>query len=81
MLYSYGVNINEGLSNSFFWYFELFFIEGVCVVALAPAVMMISGSTFHPLLVMLFISGWYFSVLRVMVSDENLSLQYVNSIN
>ena len=57
------------------------FIEEVCVVALAPAVMTISGSTFHPLLVMLFISGWYFSVLRVMVSDENLSLQYVNSIN
>ena len=50
------------------------FIEGVCLVALAPAVMTISGSTFHPLLVMLSISGWYFSVLRVMVSDENLSL-------
>ena len=57
------------------------FIEGVCVVALAPAMMTISGSTFHPLLVTLSISGWYFSVLRVMVSGENLSLQYVNSIN
>ena len=57
------------------------FIEEVCVVALASAVMTISGSTFHPLSVMLFISGWYFSVLQVMVSDENLSLQYVNSIN
>ena len=33
------------------------FIEGVCVVDLAPAVMTISGSTFHPLLVMLSISG------------------------
>ena len=32
-------------------------IEGVCVVALAPAVMTISGSTFHPILVMLSISG------------------------
>ena len=57
------------------------FIEGVCVVALAPVVMTISGSIFHALLVMLSISGWYFSVLQVMVSDENLSLQYVNSIN
>ena len=57
------------------------FKEGVCVVALAPAVMTISGSTFHPLLVMLSISDWYFSVLRVMVSGENLSLQYANSIN
>ena len=33
------------------------FIEGMCVVALAPAMMTISGSTFHPLLVMLSISG------------------------
>ena len=33
------------------------FIVGICVVALAPAVMTISGSTFHPLLVMLSISG------------------------
>ena len=56
-------------------------IEGVCVVALAPAVMTISGSIFHPMLVMLSISGWYFSIFQVMVSDENLSLQYVNSIN
>ena len=38
------------------------FIERVCVVALAPIVMMISGSTFYPLLVILSISGWYFSV-------------------
>ena len=56
-------------------------IEGVCVVALAPAMMMISGLTFHLLLMMLSISGWYFSIFRVMVSNENLSLQYVNSIN
>ena len=28
------------------------FIEGMCVVALAHAVMIINGSTFHPLLVM-----------------------------
>ena len=33
------------------------FIEGMCVVALAPTMMTISGSTFHPLLVMLYISG------------------------
>ena len=32
------------------------FIEGMCVVALAPVVMIISGSTFHPLLVMFSIS-------------------------
>ena len=56
-------------------------IEGLCVVALAPAVMTISGSTFHPLLLMLSRSGSYFSVFRVLASDEDLSLQYVNSIN
>ena len=33
------------------------FIEGMCVVTLAPTVMTINGSTFHPLLMMLFISG------------------------
>ena len=32
------------------------FIEGMCVVALAPTMMTINGSTFHPLLVMLAIS-------------------------
>ena len=56
-------------------------IKGVCIVALAPAVMTISGSIFHPLLLMLSRSDWYFSIFRVMASDENLSLQYVNSIN
>ena len=33
------------------------FIEGMCVVALALAVMTINGSTLHPLLVMLSTSG------------------------
>ena len=33
------------------------FIEGLCMVALVPIVMTISGSTFHPLLVMLSING------------------------
>ena len=39
---------------------SIFFIEGVCVVALAPAVMTINESTSHPLLIILFISGLYF---------------------
>ena len=41
-------------------------------------VMLINGSTFHPLLVMLSISGWYFSVFLVILSSKNLSLQYIN---
>jgi len=57
------------------------FIDGMCVVALAPAVMTIRGSTFHPLAVILAISGLYLLVLATNVSGENMSLQYVNSIN
>ena len=52
----------------------------MCVVALAPAMMTISSSVFHPLLVMLFISVLYFSDFLVIVFEENLSLQYVNSM-
>ena len=55
MLYYYGVDFTEGLFDGFFWYLNFsskIFIEGMCVVALAPAVLTINGSTFHPLLVM-----------------------------
>ena len=48
---------------------------------LAPAVMTMSGSTFHPKFIMLFRRGWYFWVLFAIVSCGNMSLQYVNSIN
>ena len=41
----------------------------------------ISGSTFQPLFAMFSISGWYFSNFVVIVSRENLSLQYVNSMS
>ena len=56
-------------------------IEELCVFAIAPAVMMSTSSTFHPLLLMLSRRGWDFLVSRVMAFHENLSLQYVNSIN
>ena len=36
-------------------------IKGMCVDALAHAVMTIGGSTFQPLLIILFISGLHFS--------------------
>jgi hypothetical protein len=57
------------------------FIEGMYVDALAPAVITISGSTIHPLLMISLMRGWYFSIFLSIVSGENLSLQYVNSIN
>ena len=57
------------------------FIDGMCVVALAHATNTMSGVTFHPLAMMLLMSNWYFVVFLSRVSLENLSLQYVNSIN
>ena len=48
---------------------------------LAPAVITISGSTIQPLLMISLMRGWYFSIFLSIVSGENLSLQYVNSIN
>jgi hypothetical protein len=55
--------------------------DGACVVPLAPAEMTRSGSTFHPFWVILLINGWYFCILLFIVSCENLSFVYVNSIN
>ena len=39
------------------------FIDGMCVVALAPTVMTIRGSTFHSLATILAINGLYLLVL------------------
>ena len=64
MIYSYGVNFTKGAFDGLFWrilhFSFMIFIEGICVVALALTMITISGSTFHPLLLILFISGWYF---------------------
>ena len=57
------------------------FIDGMCVVALAPAANTMSGVTFHPLAMMLLMSGWYLVVFLSRVYVANLSLQYMTSIN
>ena len=57
------------------------FIDGMCVVALAPTVITIRGLTFHPLAAILAISGLYLLVFASVASGKNLSLQYANSIN
>jgi hypothetical protein len=57
------------------------FIDGVCVASRAPAVITMSGSIFQPLGVMFSIRGLYLLILASSVSGENLSLQYVNSMN
>jgi len=57
------------------------FIEGICVVPLALAVITMSGSTIHHCAMMLLMSGWYFWILLSIVSCKNLSLEFVNSMN
>ena len=57
------------------------FIDGMCVVALAPAVIIIRGSTLHPLAAIHSINGLYLLFFASSVSGENLSLQYVSSMN
>ena len=51
------------------------------MVALAPAVITINGSTFHPNELISSGRGSYLFILCVVVSGANRSLQYVNSIN
>jgi hypothetical protein len=43
--------------------FSSAFIDGMCVVALAPAMIIIRGSTLHPLAAILSINGLYFYFL------------------
>ena len=57
------------------------FIDGMCVAALAPAVITMSGSIFQPRAAMSSMSGLYLLALTSSVSGQNLSLQYVNSMN
>ena len=56
------------------------FIDGMCVAALAPAVITMSGSIFQPRVAMFSLSGSYLLVLASSVFGENMSLQYVNSM-
>jgi hypothetical protein len=57
------------------------FIDGMCVAALAHAVITMSGSIFQPMAAMFSINGLYLLVLASSVAGKNLSLQYVNLIN
>ena len=57
------------------------FIDGMCVAAMAHAIITMSGSMFQPKAAMFFICGLYLLALASSVSEENMSLQYVNSMN
>ena len=50
-------------------------IDGMCEVALAPAVIIIRGSSFHPLAAIHSINGLYLLFFASSVFGENLSLQ------
>jgi hypothetical protein len=53
----------------------------LCVLPLAPAISVISGSKFQPLALISLISPRYVFVFSCILSKEYLSLQYVNSMN
>ena len=53
---------------------SIFFIDGICVVPLAPATSTMSGATFQPFVMMLFMSGWYLVIFLSRVSIANMSL-------
>ena len=84
IFYSDGIDIYKGILMVGVGILNLFpsdFIDGMCVVALAPAVIIIRGSTFHPLAAILSINGMYLLFFASSVYGEKLSLQYVNSMN
>jgi hypothetical protein len=56
-------------------------MECSCIAPLTPAVMVMSGLAFHPLLYMVLINGSYLVCLCVRACSGNLSWQYVNSMN
>jgi hypothetical protein len=58
-----------------------FIIDCSCIAPLTPAVMVIRGFIFYPLLCMVLISGSYLACFCVMACSGNLSWQYVNSMN
>ena len=55
--------------------FRIESMDGACVVAQAPGVIMIRGSIFQPRALMSSFSDLYLSRFRSMVSGENRSLQ------
>ena len=56
------------------------FIKGTCEVALAPTMIIINGFYIPTLISNIFCKWLIFVQFVVIVSDANLSLQYVNSI-
>ena len=51
-----------------------FFIDGICVVPLAHATSTMSGATFQPFAMMLFMSGWYFMIFCLGFSGKSIMI-------
>lgn len=62
------------LGLGFLVWFLVFCIDGMRVVALALANMIIGGAIFPPFVVMLVMCGWHFAVFLSMGYTMNLSL-------
>jgi hypothetical protein len=60
---------------------SIFLMDCLCIAPHTPAVMVIRGFVFHPLLCMALISESYLACFCVMACSGNLSWQYVNSMN
>ena len=58
-----------------------FLMECLCIAPLTPALMVIRGLVFHPLVCKVLISGSYLVCLCVRARSRNLSWQYVNSLS
>ena len=58
-----------------------FWMECSCMAPRTPAVIVMMGLVFHPLLRMAWFSGSYLVCFLVIAWSGNLSWQYVNSIN
>lgn len=58
-----------------------FSIDDICVVVLVPTNSTMNGATFHPLVVILLMSGWYLVLFLSRGYAINLLLQFANSIN
>ena len=73
VLHSKCVNLFKCVSNYYNQDFSMsarHFITGICVVALVPARITMSGAIFHPFVMKLFMIGWYFVVFLVMNYPE-----------
>jgi hypothetical protein len=69
------------LCNREFFLISRLFIDAMCMVALPSDVKIMSGATFHPLVLMLVMSNQLLCVFLVRAFATNLSLQYVNYVN